>query len=186
VARLRDQYFDTIRAQVMKDLGLDNTFAAPRLMKITLSCGVGDAKDNKKLLTNALEILERVSGQKPVATKARKSIAQFRLRQGMVVGCRVTLRGAKMYEFLDRLINVVIPRIRDFRGLKSKFDGSGNFNMGLQEQTVFPEVDGDLLETPQGMNIAMTIRSNSDEHSKALLDGYKFPFRRAEEEATVG
>jgi len=186
VPRLRDQYFETIRPELMTSLGLDNEFAAPRLMKITLSCGVGDAKDNKKLLTNALEILQRVSGQKPVATKARKSIAQFRLRQGMTVGCRVTLRGAKMYEFLDRLINVISPRIRDFRGLKNKFDGSGNFNMGLAEQSVFPEVDGDLLETPQGMNIAMTIRSKSDDHSKALLSAYKFPFRRAEEEATVG
>jgi large subunit ribosomal protein L5 len=120
-----------------------------------------------------------------VATKARKSIAQFRLRQGMIVGCRVTLRGARMYEFLDRLINVVIPRIRDFRGLKSGFDGSGNFNMGIGEQSVFPEVDGELLEMPQGMNIAMTILSRSDEDSKALLGAYKFPFRRAEE-ATVG
>lgn len=184
--RLRDQYFETIRPELMKSLELDNEYAVPRLMKITLSCGVGDAKDNKKLLTNALEILSRVSGQKPVATKARKSIAQFRLRQGMTVGCRVTLRGAKMYEFLDRLINVICPRIRDFRGLKNKFDGSGNFNMGLAEQSVFPEIDGDLLETTQGMNIAMTIRSKSDDHSKALLSAYKFPFRRAEEGATVG
>ncbi len=186
MARLRDQYFETVRPQLMRDLGLENPYAAPRLQKITLSCGVGDAKDNKKLLQNALEILSRVAGQKPVATKARKSIAQFRLRQGMIVGARVTLRGARMYEFLDRLINVITPRIRDFRGLKSKFDGSGNYNMGLVEQSVFPEVDGELLETPQGMNIAMTIRSNSDDHSKALLSAFNFPFRRAEEGAPIG
>jgi large subunit ribosomal protein L5 len=185
VARLRDQYFETIRPQLMEKLGLDNALAAPRLQKISLSCGVGDAKDNKKVLQNAMAILERVSGQKPVATKARKSIAQFRLRAGMTVGCRVTLRGARMYEFLDRLINVVCPRIRDFRGLKQRFDGSGNFNLGLAEQSVFPEVDGELLELPQGMNIALTIRSKSDEHSRALLEAYRFPFRPVEE-ATVG
>lgn len=185
MARLRDQYFSEIRPKLREQLGVKNDMALPRIMKITLSCGVGDAKDNKKLLENALGILERVSGQKPVARKARKSIAQFRLRQGMVVGACVTLRGAKMYEFLDRLINVVTPRIRDFRGLKRKLDGSGNYNMGLAEQTVFPEVDGELLDTPQGMNIAMTIRSRSDEHSIALLEAYGFPFRR-EEVKSVG
>jgi large subunit ribosomal protein L5 len=185
VARLRDQYFGDVRIKLREQLGLTNDMALPRLMKITLSCGVGDAKDNKKLIENALSILERVSGQKPVARKARKSIAQFRLRQGMVVGACVTLRGAKMYEFLDRLINVVTPRIRDFRGLKRKLDGSGNYNMGLTEQSVFPEIDGDLLDNTQGMNIAMTIRSRSDEDSIALLEAYGFPFRR-EEVQSVG
>jgi large subunit ribosomal protein L5 len=186
VARLRDEYLQTIRGQLRERLELDNDMAVPRLQKITVSCGVGGAKDNKKLLQTAIEILERVTGQKAVQTKARKSIAQFRLREGMAIGCRVTLRGARMYEFLDRLVNVVVPRIRDFRGLKAKFDGFGNYNMGLAEQSVFPEVDGELLETPQGMNIALTIRSNSDEHSKALLEAFSFPFRRALEEATVG
>ena len=185
MARLRDQYYSEVRAKLREDLGLKNDMALPRLMKITLSCGVGDAKDNKKILENALGILERVSGQKPVARKARKSIAQFRLREGMVVGACVTLRGAKMYEFLDRLINVVIPRIRDFRGLKRKLDGRGNYNMGLAEQSVFPEVDGELLDLPQGMNIAMTIRSRSDSDSIELLTAYGFPFRR-EEVQTVG
>jgi len=184
VARLRDQYFGEIRTQLREQLGISNDYALPRLQKITISCGVGDAKDNKKLLDHATGILERVSGQKAVKTRARKSIAQFRLREGMLVGARVTLRGARMYEFLDRLINVVIPRIRDFRGLSRKLDGHGNYNMGLSEQSVFPEVDGELLETTQGMNIAMTIRSESDEHSAALLAAYKFPFRR--EEVTVG
>lgn len=186
MARLRDQYQKEIQPQLKERLGLDNELAVPRIQKVTVSCGVGGAKDNKKLLQSAMQILDRVTGQKSVATKARKSIAQFRLRQGMVVGCRVTLRGARMYEFLDRLINVVIPRIRDFRGLKAQFDGTGNYNMGLAEQSVFPEVDGDLLETPQGMNIAISIRSKSDDHSKALLEAFRFPFRRASEEATVG
>ena len=185
MARLRDQYLSEVRAELREKLGVDNDHALPRLMKITVSCGVGDAKDNKQLLENAVGILERVTGQKAVTTRARMSIAQFRLRQGMLVGARVTLRGARMYEFLDRLINVVTPRIRDFRGLKRKLDGHGNYNMGLAEQSVFPEVDGELLENPQGMNIAMTIRSQSDEHSIALLEAYKFPFRR-EEVVTVG
>ncbi|MDJ0520911.1 MAG: 50S ribosomal protein L5 [Planctomycetota bacterium] len=185
MARLRDHYMNEIRPALKEQLGLGNDFAVPRIQKITVSCGVGGAKDNKKLLENAVGILERVTGQKAVTTRARKSIAQFRLRQGMLVGARVTLRGAQMYEFLDRLINVVTPRIRDFRGLKRKLDGQGNYNMGLAEQSVFPEVDGELLETPQGMNIAMTIRSQSDDHSIALLEAFKFPFRR-EEVASVG
>ena len=185
MARLRDEYFGEVRENLHTQLGLSNDMALPRVMKITLSCGIGDAKDNKKILENALGILERVSGQKPIARRARKSIAQFRLREGMVVGACVTLRGAKMYEFLDRLINVVIPRIRDFRGLKRKLDGHGNYNMGLAEQSVFPEVDGELLDIPQGMNIAMTIRSRSDQDSIALLEAYGFPFHR-EEVKSVG
>ncbi len=184
MARLRDQYLSTIRDDLKTKLGIDNPHALPRLKKITVSCGVGDAKDNKKLLTNAVAILEKITGQKAVITRARKSVAQFRLRQGMAVGCRVTLRGARMYEFLDRLVNVVIPRIRDFRGLKRSLDGRGNFNMGLNEQSVFPEIDTDLLEFTQGMNIAITIAGGSDEHSAALLEAFSFPFRR--EEATVG
>ena len=184
MARLRDQYFSEIRPKLKEQLGITNDNAVPRLQKISLSCGVGGAKDNKKLLEHAIGILERVSGQKAVSTRARKSIAQFRLRQGMLVGARVTLRGARMYEFLDRFINVVAPRIRDFRGLKRKLDGRGNYSVGLAEQSVFPEVDGELLENPQGMNITFTIRSESDEHSIALLEAYNFPFRR--EEATVG
>jgi len=185
VARLRDQYFGEVRDKLRTQLDLQNEMALPRIMKITLSCGVGDAKDNKKILENALGILECVSGQKPIARRARKSIAQFRLREGMVVGACVTLRGSKMYEFLDRLINVVIPRIRDFRGLKRKLDGRGNYNMGLSEQSVFPEITGDLLDIPQGMNIAMTIRSRSDQDSIALLEAYGFPFHR-EEVKTLG
>ena len=184
MARLRDQYLGEIRDRLKTRLGIDNVQALPRLKKITVSCGVGDAKDNKKLLENATNILEKITGQKAVITRAKRSIAQFRLRQGMAVGARVTLRGERMYEFFDRLVNVVIPRIRDFRGLHRKLDGRGNFNMGLNEQSVFPEVGTDLLEFTQGMNIAISISGGSDEHSAALLEEYKFPFRR--EEAPVG
>ena len=148
MARLRARYSDEIRPKLMEELGIKNIHQAPALKKITLSCGVGKAKDDKKLLENAVGILERVSGQKAVITRARRSIAQFRLREGMAVGACVTLRGDRMYEFLDRLINVITPRIRDFRGLKRRLDGRGNYSMGISEQSVFPEVDGAFLETP--------------------------------------
>ncbi len=184
MARLRDKYLNEIRPRLSEELKISNLHAVPRLQKITLSCGVGQAKDNKKALESAQKVLDRVSGQKSVTTKARVSVAQFRLRQGMDIGARVTLRGARMYEFLDRLINVVTPRIRDFRGLKRKLDGSGNYSMGLHEQSVFPEIDTDLLDSPQGLNITMTISGGSDEHSAALLEAFGFPFRR--EEANVG
>ncbi len=184
MARLRDKYFQEIRPRLAEALKISNLHAVPRLRKITVSCGVGQAKDNKKALETALKVLERVTGQKAVPTRARVSVAQFRLRQGMQIGARVTLRGPRMYEFLDRLINVVTPRIRDFRGLKRTLDGSGNYSMGLHEQSVFPEIDTDLLDSPQGMNITMTISGGSDENSAALLEAFGFPFRR--EEASVG
>ena len=179
-ARLREHYTDTVRPKLQERLGITNVHAVPRLTKITVSCGVGKAKDDKKLLENATEILARITGQKAVITKARKSIAQFRLRDGMPVGARVTLRGERMYEFFDRLINVVVPRIRDFRGLRRSMDGRGNFNMGLTEQSVFPEVDGGLLEKPQGMNIAITISGGRDDWSFALLEEFNFPFKAKE------
>ena len=179
-ARLRDQYQDAVRGKLQERLGISNVHAIPEIKKITVSCGVGKAKDDKKLLENATEILARITGQRAVVTKARKSIAQFRLRDGMAVGCRVTLRGDRMYEFFDRLINVVVPRIRDFRGLKRSMDGRGNFNMGLTEQSVFPEVDGGLLEKPQGMNIAITISGGRDDWSYALLEEFNFPFKAKE------
>jgi large subunit ribosomal protein L5 len=183
MARLRDQYLKEIRPRLAKRLGLRNPMAVPRLQKITVSCGVGRAKENKKFLETAQAILTRVTGQKAVVRRARTSVAQFKLREGMPIGAMVTLRGARAYEFLDRLVNVAIPRIRDFRGLQRRLDGRGNFNMGLAEQTVFPEVDGDLLETTQGMNIAITISGGSDEASLALLEEFNFPFRRLEEVA---
>jgi large subunit ribosomal protein L5 len=181
MARLRDQYYKDVRPRVMKRLGIDNPMAAPRLEKITVSCGVGKGKENKKLFDHAANILTRITGQKAVLTKAHVSVANFKLREGMTIGAKVTLRGARAYEFLDRLIQVVIPRIRDFRGLPRQLDGRGNYNMGLAEQTVFPEVDGELLEHVQGMNIAISIRGGSDERSRALLEEFNFPFRPAEE-----
>ena len=183
MARLREQYLNEIRPRLQERLGLSNAHALPRLKKISLSMGIGGAKDNKKLLENGVTILEKISGQKAVVTRARRSIAQFRLRQGMAVGARVTLRGVRMYEFLDRLVNVVIPRIRDFRGMKRHFDGRGNYSMGLTEQSVFPEVGTDLLEFPMGMNITLTFAGGSDEYSAALMEEFSFPFRRPDEEA---
>lgn len=182
--RLREMYEKELRTQVQEKLGLDNPMAIPVLSKITVSCGVGAAKDNKKLLQDAVEILNRITGQKSVITKARRPIAQFKLREGMPVGCMVTLRGDRAYEFLDRLISVVIPRIRDFRGLNRRFDAQGNYNMGIAEQSVFPEIDTDLLENTQGMNIAITIRNGKNGGGEALLEAFNFPFRR--EEVTVG
>ena len=184
MARLRTMYESEVKPKLKERLGLENEMALPRLEKITLSCGVGGAKDNKKLLQDALEILTKITGQKAVVTKARRPIAQFKLREGMPVGAIVTLRGDLAYEFLDRLISVVIPRIRDFRGLPRKVDGQGNYNMGIAEQSVFPELGTDLLETPQGMNIAITIRNGGSGAGLALLEEFDFPFRREEE--TVG
>ena len=184
MARLRTQYETELRPQLAETLGIKNPMALPRLMKITVSCGVGGAKDNKKLLQDAVEILNRVTGQRSVVTKAKRPIAQFKLREGMPVGAMVTLRGDRAYEFLDRLISVVIPRIRDFRGLPRNADKQGNYNMGLAEQSVFPEVGTDLLDNPQGMNIAITIRNGVNGAGQALLEAFKFPFRREEE--TVG
>ncbi len=181
MARLREQFKSEIRPRLMERLGIENVHQVPALRKITLSCGVGKAKDDKKLLENATGILERVSGQKAVITKARVSVAQFRLRAGMAVGAQVTLRGERMYEFLDRLINVVTPRFRDFRGLKGRLDGRGNYSLGLAEQSVFPEIDGALLEKPQGMNITLTFSGGRDDWSRAVLEEMNFPFRTEKE-----
>lgn len=178
--RLKDLYQSTVRQALSKRLGIANPHALPRLQKITVSCGVGKAKENKKYMETAVEILGRITGQKAVVTLAKTAVAQFKVREGMPVGAKVTLRGARAWEFLDRLISVVIPRIRDFRGLPRGFDGHGNYNMGLAEQSVFPEVDGELVESPQGMNITMTFTGGSDEGSAALLEELHFPFRREE------
>jgi large subunit ribosomal protein L5 len=185
MARLRDQYNQTVKQRLQERLKITSPMAVPRVLKITVSCGVGKGKENKKLYDHATNILTRITGQKAIVTKAKKSVAQFKLREGMNIGAMVTLRGARAYEFLDRLIQVVIPRIRDFRGLPRKFDGRGNYNMGLAEQSVFPEVDGELLENTQGMNIAISISGGSDARSLALLEEFGFPFRPAQE-AKVG
>jgi len=150
----------------------------PKITKITLNMGVGEASADKKIIENAVSDLEKISAQKPVVTKARKSIATFKVRQGYPVGCKVTLRGVKMYEFLDRLVNVAIPRIRDFRGIQVKgFDGRGNFNMGIKEQIIFPEIDYDKIDKVRGLNITVTTTAKTDQEARALLSAFKFPFK---------
>ena len=183
MTRLEQHYRDQVTKDLQAQFSYKSAMEIPRITKITLNMGVGEAVGDKKVMDRAVGDMTAIAGQKPIVNNARKSVASFKIRDGWPVGCKVTLRREKMYEFLDRLVNIAIPRIRDFRGLKRKLDGHGNYNMGLAEQSVFPEVDGDLLDTPQGMNIAMTIRSRSDEDSIALLEAYGFPFRREEVES---
>ena len=179
MARLQDYYRSKVVPQLKEDLGLDNVMQVPRVSKITLNMGVGEALEDRKLVDKALEDMTLIAGQKAVMTRARKSVATFKVREGWPIGCKVTLRRDRMYEFLDRLINVVIPRIRDFRGLSPKsFDGSGNFNMGIQEQIVFPEVDYDHVDSIRGMDIAITTTARNNEQGLALLEAFKFPFKK--------
>jgi large subunit ribosomal protein L5 len=180
MTRLGALYENDLLPRLKERLGTKNRLAVPRLLKISVSCGVGKAKDNKKHLETAVDILTAVTGQKAVVTRSKTSIAQFKLREGMPIGARVTLRGDRAYEFLDRLIQVVIPRIRDFRGLPARFDGRGNYNMGIAEQSVFPEIGTELLDAQQGLNIAIAISGGSDDASRSLLEGFGFPFRREE------
>jgi len=150
----------------------------PKITKITLNMGVGEASTDKKIIENAFGDLEKIAAQRPIVTKARKSIATFKIRQGYPVGCKVTLRGGKMYEFLDRLVNIAIPRIRDFRGIQGKgFDGRGNFNVGIKEQIIFPEIDYDKIDKIRGLNITITTTAKTDKEAKALLAAFKFPFK---------
>ena len=179
MARLRKTYEETIKDRLKERLGIQNVLALPRVDKITVSCGVGAAKDNKKLLQDALEILVRVSGQKAVVTKAKRPIAQFKLRAGMPVGAMVTLRGDRAYEFLDRLISISIPRIRDFRGLNPKsFDRQGNYSMGVQEQIIFPEINYDEIDVLRGMDIIITTTARNAAEGKVLLEAFNFPFKK--------
>jgi len=182
MARLLEKFRSEVRPLLMQEFGYKNAHAVPRLRKITVNMGVGKARENKKLLDDAGRDLGTITGQRPLVTRAKKSIAQFHLRQGLPIGCCVTLRGKRMYEFLDRLIAVAIPRIRDFRGLKDKLDGQGNFSMGLTDQVVFPEVDADVIENVQGMNITISISGGRDDVSKRLLEHLGMPFRRPEQE----
>jgi large subunit ribosomal protein L5 len=182
MARLQEKYRNEIRPKLQESFGYTNVHAVPRLQKITVNMGIGKARENAKHLEDAMRDLGRITGQKPVVTRARKSIAQFHIRDGYPVGCCVTLRGKRMYEFLDRLIAVTIPRIRDFRGVKEKLDGRGNYSMGLNDQLVFPEIDPDKVEFQQGMNITMRITGGRDDVSKELLKGLGLPFRRPDEE----
>ena len=177
--RLRTKYDEEIRAQLKDTLELDNIMLVPKLEKIVLNMGVGDAVGQAKLLEGALSDMETIAGQKPVISRAKKSLASFKLREGQAIGCKVTLRGDRMYEFLDRLISLAIPRIRDFRGLPPKsFDGNGNYTFGVTEQLMFPEIDYDKVDTTRGMDITIVTTAKTNEHGKALLDAFNFPFRR--------
>jgi len=177
--RLRTKYNEEIRLQLKETLELDNIMLVPKIEKIVLNMGVGDAVGQAKLLEGALSDMETIAGQKPVITRAKKSLASFKLREGQAIGCKVTLRGDRMYEFLDRLISLAIPRIRDFRGLPPKsFDGNGNYTFGVTEQLMFPEIDYDKVDTTRGMDITIVTTAKTNEEGKALLDAFNFPFRR--------
>jgi len=176
-ARLRQHYDDVIRADLKKEFGYKNDFAVPKLEKIVINMGVGDAANDKGKMTAAVNELQAISGQKPVVNKARKSIAQFKLREGVGIGCKVTLRGRRMYEFLDRLITIALPRVRDFRGISgNSFDGRGNYAMGLKEQIIFPEIDYDQVSDIRGMDIVICTTADTDKEAKALLRGFNMPF----------
>jgi large subunit ribosomal protein L5 len=162
----------------MQKFGYKTVMQVPRIRKITLNMGVGETTGDKKMLDNALADMVKIAGQRPVATKARRSIANFKLRAGFPIGCMVTLRGARMYEFLDRLVNIAIPRIRDFRGVSNRaFDGRGNYSLGIREQIIFPEIDYDKVDTLRGMNIAITTTAKTDDEARALLTAFRFPFK---------
>jgi len=177
-ARLRQFYRDKVVPDLIQKFGYKSVMQVPRLRKITLNMGVGEATVDKKILDNALTDMTRIAGQKPVATMARKSIAAFKVRAGFPVGCMVTLRGSRMYEFLDRLVNISIPRIRDFRGVSSRaFDGRGNYSLGVKEQIIFPEIDYDKVDTIRGLNISITTTAKTDDEARALLAAFRFPFR---------
>jgi large subunit ribosomal protein L5 len=178
MSRLKVHYRQVVVPQLMERFGYKSVMQVPRLTKITLNMGVGEAVSDKKVLENAVADLTRIAGQKPVVTKARKSIAAFKIREGWPIGCKVTLRQERMYEFLDRLVNVAIPRVRDFRGISPRsFDGRGNFSLGVKEQIIFPEIDYDKVDRLRGMDITITTTACSDEEGRALLQAFNFPFR---------
>jgi len=178
MVNLKGKYLNEVMPQLKETLGLTNVMAVPRISKITLNMGVGEAVGDKKVMENALADLEKISGQKPIVTKSRKSIAGFKIREGWPIGCKVTLRSDRMYEFLERLISVAIPRIRDFRGISSKsFDGKGNFAMGVSEQIIFPEVDYDQIDTLRGLDITITTTARNDDEGRALLRAFQFPLK---------
>lgn len=179
MARLYDQYRAELHDQIKQKLGLKNDMEVPRITKITLNMGVGEAVADRKVLDHAMSDMERISGQKPVRTLARKSVAGFKIRDGYPIGCKVTLRRERMYEFLDRLVNIAIPRIRDFRGLNGRsFDGQGNYSMGVQEQIIFPEVNYDQVDAVRGMDITISTTARNAEQGRALLEAFNFPFKK--------
>ena len=178
MARLEQFYKETVVPKLIEKFSYTNVMQVPQVSKITLNMGVGEALEDKKAMDHACKDMTKISGQKPVVTKARKSVAAFKIRDGYPIGCKVTLRGERMYEFLDRLVNVSIPRVRDFRGLNPKaFDGRGNFNMGVTEQIMFPEIDYDQIDSIRGMDIAITTTARSDDEGRALLEAFSFPFK---------
>jgi large subunit ribosomal protein L5 len=179
LTRLDRQYREKIVPQLKKDLGLQNIMEVPRITKITINMGVGEAAADRKLMDAAVTDLTKISGQKPLICKATKAIAAFKLRQGLPIGCKVTLRGARMYEFLDRLISIAIPRIRDFRGLQPRsFDGQGNYSLGIKEQIIFPEIQYDQIDQIRGMDITITTTARDNRQGRALLEAFSFPFRK--------
>lgn len=178
MSRLQEYYQQKIVPQLREELALENAMQIPRIVKITLNMGVGEAIANKKVLESAVHDLAQVSGQKPIITKAKKSVANFKVREGWPIGCKVTLRRERMYEFLDRLVSVAIPRIRDFRGLSPKsFDGRGNYSLGLREQIVFPEIDYDKVDAVRGLDVTITTSARNDAEARALLKAFNFPIR---------
>lgn len=178
MARLQEFYKDTVAPELLKKFSYRSVMEVPRITKITLNMGVGEAVGDKKVLDYAVGDLQKIAGQKPVTTKAKKSIAGFKIRDGYPIGCMVTLRGPRMYEFLDRLVTIAMPRIRDFRGIAGKgFDGRGNYNLGVKEQIIFPEIEYDKIDALRGMNISITTTAKSDDEARALLAAFKFPFK---------
>ncbi|MEO5862927.1 MAG: 50S ribosomal protein L5 [Burkholderiales bacterium] len=178
MARLHSYYKETVVPQLLKEFSYKSVMEVPRIEKIILNMGVGEAVADKKVLDNAVSDMQKIAGQKPVITKTRKSIANFKIRDNYPIGCKVTLRSGRMYEFLDRLVTIAIPRIRDFRGISAKsFDGRGNFNLGVKEQIIFPEIEYDKIDALRGMNITITTTAKNDAEARALLASFKFPFR---------
>ncbi|MFY8184097.1 MAG: 50S ribosomal protein L5 [Polynucleobacter sp.] len=176
--RLQEHYKEKVVGDLMTKFGYKSVMEVPRITKITLNMGLGDAVNDKKIIENAVGDLTKVAGQKPVVTKARKAIAGFKIRQGYPIGAMVTLRGARMFEFLDRFVTVALPRVRDFRGISGKaFDGRGNYNIGVKEQIIFPEIEYDKIDSLRGLNISITTTAKTDDEAKALLAAFKFPFR---------
>jgi large subunit ribosomal protein L5 len=179
MARLQEFYRKEVVPQLMEKLGVSNPMAVPRITKITINMGVGEAVADKKIMDNAVGDLTKITGQKPLVTRSRKSVASFKVRDNQAIGCKVTLRGVRMYEFFDRLVNVAMPRIRDFRGVSARsFDGRGNYNFGVREQIIFPEIAYDQIDAIRGMDITITTTASDDKGGKALLEAFNFPFRK--------
>ena len=179
MSRLKEQYTNEIMEAMMKKFGYKNIMQVPKLEKIVINMGVGEAKENKKLLDAAVADMETISGQKAIVTKARKSVANFKLREGMPIGCKVTLRGERMYEFADRLINLALPRVRDFRGVsQNSFDGRGNYSLGIKEQLIFPEIEYDKVDKVRGMDVIFVTTANTDEEARELLTLFGMPFKK--------